>query len=249
MADKLHFQEKLGGILKKAQDREMRLSKEEVENHFAEDNLSQAQLELVYDYLLAQKVVVKGYVKTGGSTRHNTDSQVTPLTEAEEIYLKEYLSSLPVNEKETSDSRLILFGQAVKGDALAKSKLLEDYLPEVVKIARVMKKEQTSLDDLIQEGNISLMLALDRIGEMGNPEEITDEIRQGIQAFLEESEDIKRRDESMVKKVKNLSEAIDELDECLGRKVSAEELAEYLEITEEEVMDILKLMEGSEKEK
>ena len=35
----------------------------EVECYFEEEHLSKEQIELVFDYLLAQKIVVKGYEK------------------------------------------------------------------------------------------------------------------------------------------------------------------------------------------
>ena len=40
-----------------------------VEAYFAEDNLSAERMELVFDYLLSKKVIVKGYVKAGGSIK------------------------------------------------------------------------------------------------------------------------------------------------------------------------------------
>lgn len=63
MSDRLEFREKLGGILQKAQGAQNVLSVREVEEYFAEDGLSREQMELVCDYLLSQKVAVKGYVK------------------------------------------------------------------------------------------------------------------------------------------------------------------------------------------
>ena len=63
MSDRLEFREKLGGILQKAQRAQNVLSVREVEEYFAEDGLSREQMELVCDYLLSQKVAVKGYVK------------------------------------------------------------------------------------------------------------------------------------------------------------------------------------------
>lgn len=60
MSDRLEFREKLGGILQKAQGAQNVLSVREVEEYFAEDGLSREQMELVCDYLLSQKVAVKG---------------------------------------------------------------------------------------------------------------------------------------------------------------------------------------------
>jgi len=70
-------------------------------------------------------------------------------------------------------------------------------------------ESEVFLGDLIQEGNISLVLALDNLtAEEQAEKEIAAEIRQGIQALIEEQIDVKRRDSHMVKKVSDLNEKI-----------------------------------------
>ena len=61
MADRLEFQGKLGWILEEAKEHANRIQKEEIERYFENDDLSDEQMELVYDYLLSQKVAVSGY--------------------------------------------------------------------------------------------------------------------------------------------------------------------------------------------
>ena len=63
MAERLEFREKLAGILALCASQNNITDKTTVEEYFAEDNLSKEQMELVFDYLLSQKVIVKGYVK------------------------------------------------------------------------------------------------------------------------------------------------------------------------------------------
>ena len=58
MADRLEFQGKLGWILEEAKEHANRIQKEEIERYFENDDLSDEQMELVYDYLLSQKVAV-----------------------------------------------------------------------------------------------------------------------------------------------------------------------------------------------
>ena len=77
MAERLEFREKLSGILTLCESQNNITDKATVEAYFAEDNLSAEQMELVFDYLLSKKVIVKGYVKAGGSIK-NTENTEEP---------------------------------------------------------------------------------------------------------------------------------------------------------------------------
>jgi DNA-directed RNA polymerase specialized sigma subunit len=72
-------------------------------------------------------------------------------------------------------------------------------------------------------------------------ETLIDQIRQSIQALIEEYTDSSSRDKKMVEQVKFLDESITKLTEELGRKVTIDELSVYMGMTEEEINDILRL--------
>ncbi len=254
MADKSEFLNKLGGILEVAKEYEYRLTREQVEQYFQEDQLTTEQMELVFDYLMAQKVAVRGYIKLGSrdsesaSEGEATESAAALLTQEEEEYLQEYqmdLGAIPVER----DGEIEMLAERVhEGDTLAKGRMTEIYLPKVVEIGKSMHHPELFLGDLIQEGNVSLMLALEcipdvrevGIGEVESYLEI--EIRQGIQLLIEEMTELKNRDKKMVEQVSDLDECITKLTEDLGRKVTLEELALYTEMSEDEILEILKLM-------
>ena len=65
--------------------------------------------------------------------------------------------------------------------------------------------------------------------------------KESMQALLESQEETKKQDNRMVEKVNDLDEQIKKLSEEMGRKVSVDELEEFLDITEDEISDILKL--------
>ena len=89
MAERLEFREKLAGILTLCESQNNITDKATVEAYFAEDNLSAEQMELVFDYLLSKKVIVKGYVKAGGSIK-NAENTEEPIryTQEEQDYLR-----------------------------------------------------------------------------------------------------------------------------------------------------------------
>ena len=95
MAERLEFREKLAGILTLCESQNNITDKATVEAYFAEDNLSAEQMELVFDYLLSKKVIVKGYVKAGGSIK-NAENTEEPIryTQEEQNYLNLYEQDL-----------------------------------------------------------------------------------------------------------------------------------------------------------
>lgn len=244
MEKRLEFRQKLGGILRLAEENGRTITIEEVERYFEEEHLSKAQIELVFDYLLSQKIVVKGYEKTGSSviSREEQEERNIAFSAEEEAYLKEYTNDLSAIKTVSKEEKEVLFAKAIVGDALAKSRLVEGYLLKVVEIAKEMHHPEVFLGDLVQEGNVGLLLAVDLIRDSKEAERIIErEIRQAMQMLIEEQTELKSRDKKMVEKVNLLDESIQTLTEELGRKVTIDELAVYMGISEEEVEDILRL--------
>lgn len=241
MKERLEFREKLSGILDLAKENQNRITTEMVEQYFEEDCLSEEQIILVYDYLLSQKIVVKGYTKKGGTVSAGESSEAA-LTAEEEAYVREYTQDLKAIPLEQEGERERLYQQVVQGDGLAKARLVEVYLKDVVEIAKEMNREEFFLGDLVQEGNVSLLLAADLLSETeGAHEFLCGEIRDGIQALMEEQTELKKQDNRMVERVNRLDESIRSLTEDMGRKVTVSELAVFMDMEEDEILDIMKL--------
>lgn len=219
MAEKLQFREKLAGILQFCQDKENIVEKADVEDYFREEGLSKEQMELVFDYLLSQKIIVKGYVKSGGNVISAKTQRVEPKFSAEEEqYLKEY--ELDIRQ-------------------MKEDELLAKLLPQIVEIAKEMHREEVFIGDLIQEGNMGLMLAMEQ--KEAGEEAFLMMARESMQSFLESQTEMKLQDRKMADRVNNLDDQIKKLTEEMGRKISVDELAQFLEMTEEEIEDIMRL--------
>ena len=219
MAEKLEFREKLAGILALCASQNNITDKTTVEEYFAEDNLSKEQMELVFDYLLSQKVIVKGYVKAGGSIKNaEKPEDVVRYTQEEQDYLN-------------------LYEQDLKG--LREGDPLKELLPAILSMAKEMHRTDIYIGDLVQEGNMGLMLAMEE--HEGDMEALLSMAKESMQALLESQEETKKQDNRMVEKVNDLDEQIKKLSEEMGRKISVDELEEFLDITEDEISDILKL--------
>ena len=219
MAERLEFREKLAGILALCASQNNITDKTTVEEYFAEDNLSKEQMELVFDYLLSQKVIVKGYVKAGGSIKNaEKPEDVVRYTQEEQDYLN-------------------LYEQDLKG--LREGDPLKELLSAILSMAKEMHRTDIYIGDLVQEGNMGLMLAMEE--HEGDMEALLSMAKESMQALLESQEETKKQDTRMVEKVNDLDEQIKKLSEEMGRKVSVDELEEFLDITEDEISDILKL--------
>ena len=243
MEARAEFLKKLNGLVAMAKGQGDQITIDEVRAYFADAALTEEQLELVFDYLLAQKVVVKGYIKMTEAV----EEKIT-YTEEEEAYLKEYLNDLEAFKEEKAGEKESLFAKLIGGDASAKNRLTELYLKEVVEIAKEMYHPEIFLGDIIQEGNVGLILGLDMLADLATAHEtIVNQVKQCIQMLIEEHAEVKSRDNKMVEKVTMLDESIKTLTEELGRKVTIDELAVYMGMTEEEIDDILRLM-GEESE-
>ena len=229
MADKMSFQQKLADIMKLAQENGMRMTAEETEQFFEDDGLTKEQMDLVFDYLLSQKVVVQGYVRKPGTVQESGDGEEMPGSDAlsaeEKEYLEDYLRQIgELQATSEEEARLALYLRLV--------------YEEAVKLHR----EEVFIGDMIQEGNAALVEAMDLhpAGE-GEQELVMADVRAAMRALLASQTEMKRRDRKMVNQVTRLDETIKQMTDELGRKVDVQEVAERLELTEEQVRDILKL--------
>lgn len=239
MEEKSKFLKELNHFVSEIHTKGDSVTVNDVKTHFKDMNLNKEQLELVFDYLLAQKIVVKGYLKMNPSA---PELEANPLTEEEEAYLKEYQEELDPIKILSEEERQELFQKLLDGDTASKNPLIEAYLPEVVTIAKQMHHPDIFLGDLIQEGNLGLLIGLDMLTDATRAHAmILEQIRQNMQLLIEEHTELKKRDSKMVEKVAQLDEAIKDLTEELGHKVTIDELAVYLGMTEDEIEDILKL--------
>ena len=242
MEGRAEFINKLNGLVAVAKQQGDQITIDEVKTYFSDTGLTDEQLELVFDYLLAQKIVVKGYLKMT-----KVEEEIT-YTDEEKAYLEEYLHDLQAFQVVSDGEKETLFKELLSGNERAKDRLTEIYLREVVELAKMMYHPEIFLGDMIQEGNVGLILGLNMLTDVASAHEtIVNQVKQCMQMLIEEHTEVKNRDNKMVEKVTMLDESIQALTEEMGRKVSIDELAVYMGMTEEEIEDILRLM-GEESE-
>lgn len=243
--DPMKFRRKLQNILDQAVDQDYHMGKAEVESFFREDDLTEEQMNLVFDFLLSRRVAVEGYVKKEALPERKEGEALW--SEEEQRWLDSYMEEIrQIPEAEDGEwDELTLRLRA--GDAAAKRRAAELMLPSIVEEAVALYVPGVHLSDVIQEGSLQLVLGLDRMdasmvsGQDDIRTHLLAQIRDCISAMIEEQKDVRTRDQRMVEKVEELKDGVSTLKEEYGRKVYLDEVADFMNITEEEAQDILKL--------
>ncbi len=156
------------------------------------------------------------------------------------MYLKE-IGRVPLL---SADEERELAERMAQGDEEAKDRLVEANLRLVVSIAKRYVGKGMFFLDLIQEGNIGLMKAVDKFDyEKGFKFSTyaTWWIRQAITRAIADQARTIRIPVHMVETIHKVSRKSRELLQELGREPTAEEIAEALGMTAEKVREIMKI--------
>lgn len=157
-----------------------------------------------------------------------------------DLYLRE-IGSTPLI---TAAEEVRLAQRIRKGDKSALEKLTKANLRFVVSVAKNYQNQGLSLADLINEGNIGLIKAAKRFDETRGFKFISYAvwwIRQAILQALAEQSRIVRLPLNRVGTLHKIGKISSSLEQSFGRIPSPEEIANRLELSENEVSDTLKI--------
>lgn len=248
MQNKIVFREMLSEIKKLADGKGNRLTTEEIQAFFANAHLDQEQMKLIYEYLLSEKIQVVGY-----ESEEEKRTVLHPQGEEQEQeegslsdhYLDLYLEELEGIAQATDQEELALFSEAAGGSEEARGRLVQLHLKTVYELSMTYLGQELAQSDLIQEGNVALLLAMEQLPESGSLEDyrmhLFARVREAMEEAIDLSRDRRQLDEHLAGRANHLQEAVQNLEEDLEHKVSVEELSAYLEMPLEEIRDILRI--------
>ncbi|HIE50711.1 MAG TPA: RNA polymerase sigma factor RpoD [Armatimonadetes bacterium] len=165
----------------------------------------------------------------------------TPLDDPVRMYLRD-IGKVPLL---SPDEELELARRIEKGDEEAKKRLTEANLRLVVSIAKKFTGRNLSLLDLIQEGNIGLIRAVEKFDFRKGYKFSTYAtwwIRQAITRAIADQARTIRIPVHMVETINHLLRTKRELVQQLGREPTLEELAQELDLPVERASEILRLV-------
>ncbi|EDP58095.1 RNA polymerase sigma factor RpoS [Vibrio sp. AND4] len=190
---------------------------------------------------IASNELVKTSNKSKTATREEFDASSKSL-DATQLYLGEIgFSPLLTAEEEVLYAR-----RALRGDEAARKRMIESNLRLVVKISRRYSNRGLALLDLIEEGNLGLIRAVEKF----DPERgfrfstyATWWIRQTIERALMNQTRTIRLPIHVVKELNIYLRTARELSQKLDHEPTAEEIAAQLDIPVEDVSKMLRLNE------
>ena len=160
------------------------------------------------------------------------------ITNRESASLDKYLSEIARHDLITAEEEIVLTKKIRDGDLDALEKLTVANLRFVVSVAKQYQNQGLSLPDLINEGNLGLIKAAKRFDETRGFKFISYAvwwIRQGIIQAISEQSRVIRLPLNKIGALNKIKKAQGLLEQKLERQATVPELAEILEITEEEI--------------
>lgn len=164
------------------------------------------------------------------------------VTNRETASLDKYLQEIGRVELISAEEEVELAIKIRAGDRAALERLTKANLRFVVSVSKQYQNQGLSLPDLINEGNLGLIKAAERFDETRGFKFISYAvwwIRQSILQALAEQARIVRLPLNKIGTINKINRAFSELEQKFERPPSADELAEYLDCSTEEVKQSL----------
>ncbi len=234
------FREKLQELTQYAAENGDRVSVGKIRDAFKGLSLNEEKLQMVYAYL--DQTGIQVYDPLVEDVSH--DGSHRPALEA---YLEELdaIAGLP------ADLELKMFHMAAEGDKEARDTLIARYLAAACDLAGEFegKAGRAEAEDLIQEANVGLLTAMSELEKEESLAAYRVKLLNRVTTYLEdrvrEMEEEYRGESKVVSRMNRLAQSVHDLEEQLEHKPSIEELSAYLDLTTQEIRDMLRV--GGEK--
>jgi len=231
------------------------LSNNDIEEALEELDYDMEQIDKLYETLESNGIAVPGYIDSTGF--EELESEVEQFESAEEMekmlaqeglaiddpvrmYLKE-IGKVPLLD---ADREMELAEKMAQGDEEAKNELVEANLRLVVSIAKRYVGKGMFFLDLIQEGNLGLMKAVDKFDYQKGYKFSTYAtwwIRQAITRAIADQARTIRIPVHMVETIHKVSRYSRQLLQELGHEATAEEIGEKMGMSADKVREIMKI--------
>lgn len=158
-----------------------------------------------------------------------------------QMYLEEMKRIAPCGKSEQEQ----LLKEAAWGREEAKKRLIEGKLLTALEYAKEFEGRGVLMNDLVQEANMALIMAVEDYGKEEQVLEfdgfIAERIRKALEAAIQEQQSADKNGEELAARVNVLKQVSQTLARELGREATVEELAEKMKMTADQVKNIMKM--------
>ncbi len=255
------FQERLLALLELAKTKKNVLESNEINNFFKDIELTEERTEAIYDYLMQKNVDVLQIsddrddedemileLENSGDVPDDEEIENIDLTVPDGVSIEDpvrmYLKEIGKVPLLTADEEVELAKLMEEGDVAAKKKLAEANLRLVVSIAKRYVGRGMLFLDLIQEGNLGLIKAVEKFDHKKGFKFSTYAtwwIRQAITRAIADQARTIRIPVHMVETINKFVRVQRQLLQELGREPYPEEIAEQMGMPVERVREIQKI--------
>lgn len=250
------FEAKLAGLLEEARKKKNVLEDREILDYFGADAMDGEKLDRIYDFLEANKVDVLRFDEDidpdlfleNGMDEEEIDMENIDLSVPEGVGIEDpvrmYLKEIGKVSLLSMEEEIELAKKIELGDEDAKQRLAEANLRLVVSIAKRYVGRGMQFLDLIQEGNLGLIKAVEKFDYKKGYKFSTYAtwwIRQAITRSIADQARTIRIPVHMVETINRLIRVSRQLLQQLGREPSAEEIAKEMDMPVERVREIMKI--------
>lgn len=162
------------------------------------------------------------------------------ITQRDYKSLDKYFNEIDKIELISTQEEVMLARRIKQGDRAALDRLTKTNLRFVISVAKQYQNQGLTLGDLINEGNMGLIIAAKRYDETKGFKFISYAvwwIRQSIITAIAEHARMVRLPYNQLTMLSKIYKAIATLEQVLGRKPSNEELAEFMNVPVEKILE------------
>ena len=159
MLDRNAFMETLRAVAEVCRTSTEPLSKEEILNYFNEMELTEEQVEMIYQYLQLPPEIQTGEPEPEEEEQPVVEEE----SEEENVCFQMYLEDLEQIDEMSEDEMKKAYDKLLAGDASVVGEICESWLGSIAQMAVPYAEQGANLQDVIQEGNMGLLIKLSEL--------------------------------------------------------------------------------------
>lgn len=243
MTDQNTFMETVKNVAEIVRTAPEPMDEEEILIYFADMDLDENQKRLVMEYLMNPENDLKEDSDDSDNENTMDDASQTETDDSGSISMVfgMYLDELATLPKYSNEQLAKMYIKLLEGDESVIGDLSNAWLERVLKIAEKYIAPKLNVEDLVQEGNITLLLKLQELAGCGNADvemELEAAVEQGVMNYASEMNSERELENTVLGKVSLIHEAKKMLQVEKGHEPTLAELSDYTKMTIEELKEL-----------